>query len=151
MEFLCLYKFIYLFLAELVFVAVCGLSLVVLNGGYSLLWSTGSSFPCLLLLQSPGSRGYRLSSCGTPDLLPHSMWDLTGSGTEPISPALEGGFFPESPGNPRIFIFEDSTLNFISFAFLDQLKTWTNKQMKNHHPSSPNPEVTLTWLDLSQM
>ena len=124
MEFLCLYKFIYLFLAELVFVAVCGLSLVVLNGGYSLLWSMGSSFWCLLFLQSPGSRGCGLSSCGTPALLPHSMWDLTGSGTEPISPALEGGFLTsESPGNPRIFIFEDSTLNFISFAFLDQLKT----------------------------
>ena len=38
------YKFIYLFLAALVFVDVCGLSLVEASRGYSSLWCAGFSF-----------------------------------------------------------------------------------------------------------
>ena len=42
---------------------------------------------------------HRLNSCGT--RLFHSMWDLPRSGTEPVSPALAGGFFTtELPGKP---------------------------------------------------
>ena len=35
------------------------------------------------------------------------MWDLPGSGIEPVSPALAGGFFTtEPPGKPAVGIFE---------------------------------------------
>ena len=42
----------------------------------------------LLLLQSTGSRACGLSSCDAQALLPHSMWDLSGPGVEPVPPAL---------------------------------------------------------------
>ena len=48
-----------------VFVAVCGLSLVAANGGYSSLWCAGFSLRWLLLLWSTGSRHAGLSSCGS--------------------------------------------------------------------------------------
>ena len=35
----------------------------------------------------------RLSSCGTRASLLCTTWDLPGSGTGPVSPALAGGFF----------------------------------------------------------
>ena len=46
--------------------AMCGLSLVAVNRGYSLLWCSGFSLWWLLLLQSTGSRPMSFSSC--------SMW-----------------------------------------------------------------------------
>ena len=61
-------KFIYLFVyfwLHWVFVAACGLSLVVASGGYSLLWCAGSSLRCLLLLWSTGSRHASFSSYGS--------------------------------------------------------------------------------------
>ena len=48
-----------------VFVAVCGLSLVVASSGYSLLRCVGFSLRWLLLLRSTGSRSMGFSSCGT--------------------------------------------------------------------------------------
>ena len=48
-----------------VFVAVCGLSLVGVSGGYSLLRYAGLSLRWLLLLQSMGSRRAGFSSCST--------------------------------------------------------------------------------------
>ena len=59
--FVCL--FVYLWL-HWVFVAACGLSLVVASGGYSSLWCTGFSLQWLLLLRSMGSRRADFSSCG---------------------------------------------------------------------------------------
>ena len=51
-------------------------------------------------LSSCSSRN-RLSSSGAPAQLLHHMWDLPGSGVEPVSPASEGGFFTaEPPGKP---------------------------------------------------
>ena len=47
-----------------VFIAACGLSLVVASGGYSSLWCAGLLL-WLLLLQSMGSRCTGFSSCGT--------------------------------------------------------------------------------------
>ena len=36
------------------------------------------------------------------------MWDLPGSGVEPMSPALAGGFFTtEPPGKAGVFFFND--------------------------------------------
>ena len=49
---------------------------------------------------------HRLNSCGAWVQLIPGMWDLPGSGMEPMSPALAGSFFTtESPGNPQDFIF----------------------------------------------
>ena len=70
--------FIYLFLAALVFVAVCGLSLVVEHG----LWGTRAS-----VVEAHG-----LSDCGTQVWLPCSTWDLSGPEIELVSSALAGGF-----------------------------------------------------------
>ena len=65
--------------------------------------------PWLLLLWSTDSRAHWLSSCGTRALLLHSMWDLPGSGIEPTSPALAGGFFTtEPPGEPRSIVSSSS-------------------------------------------
>ena len=50
----------------------------------------------------------RLRSCGTQAQLPRGMWDLPGSGIEPVSPALAGGFFTTEPPrkpNARVFKF----------------------------------------------
>ena len=43
-----------------------------------------------------------LSSCGAPAELPRGTWHLPGPGTEPVSPALAGGFLTTRlPGKPR--------------------------------------------------
>ena len=57
--------FIYLFRLLWVFIAGCGLSLVVASGGYSLLQCVGFSLRWLLLLWSTGSRRVGFSSCGS--------------------------------------------------------------------------------------
>ena len=58
------FKLIYLFLAVLLFVAACGLSLVAAGGGYSSLWCAGFSLRWLQLLRSMGSGHTGFSSCG---------------------------------------------------------------------------------------
>ena len=70
----------------LLFVAVCGLLIVVA----SLVAAHG--------LSSCGSWALecRLSSCGARALLP-GIWDLPGPGIEPVSPALAGGFLTTGP------------------------------------------------------
>ena len=45
----------------------------------------------------------RLSSCGSWAQLLRGMWDLPGTGHEPMSPALAGGFLTTAPpGKPKI-------------------------------------------------
>ena len=63
-KYIYIYIYIY-FCLRWVFVAACGLSLVVASGGYSSLWCAGFSLRWLLLLQSMGSRCSGFSSCGT--------------------------------------------------------------------------------------
>ena len=46
---------------------------------------------------------HTLNGCGSRAKLPHGMWDLPGSGTEPISPALAGGFFTNEPSGKPCF------------------------------------------------
>ena len=55
------------------------------------LWNVGS------VVVAPGALRCRLRSCGPQTQLLHSMWDLPGSGIEPVSPALAGGFFTAEP------------------------------------------------------
>ena len=57
--------FIFYFWLCWVFVAVRGLSLVAVSGGYSSLRCAGFSLWWLLLLRSTGSRRAGFSSCGT--------------------------------------------------------------------------------------
>ena len=109
------YLFIYFWL-HWVFVAECGLPLVVASGGYSSLWCAGFSLQWLLLLRSMGSRcaasvvvagglsscgsralEHRLSSCGAQAQLLCGMWDLPWPGLEPVSPALAGRFLTTVP------------------------------------------------------
>ena len=61
------YKFILFvyFWLHWVFVAVHGLSLVAVSGGYSSLWCAGFLWWWLLLLRSTGSRRTGFSSCGS--------------------------------------------------------------------------------------
>ena len=77
---------------------------------------SSSSEPGLLFLEQHGlqgplasvvsARGFR--TCGSQAVrtgsivvLRQGTWDLPGSGMEPVSPALEGGFFTtEPPGKP---------------------------------------------------
>ena len=63
--FLNLILFVYYFWLRCVFVAVHGLSLVAVSGGYSSLWCTGFLLWWLLLLRSNGSRHAGFSSCST--------------------------------------------------------------------------------------
>ena len=108
-------NFIYLFLLHWVFVAVRGLSLVVLSRGYSLLWCVG--FLCcrawalgtrasVVVARGLSSCGLwalerRLSNCGSRAQLLPGMWDLPRPGLEPVSPALAGGFLTTvPPGKP---------------------------------------------------
>ena len=64
----CLNKFVlfcFVFWLCWVFVAMCGLSLVAVSGGYSSLRCAGFSLSWLLLLRSTGSRHVGFSSGGT--------------------------------------------------------------------------------------
>ena len=129
-----IYLFVHLFnfCLHWVFAAACGLSLVAVSGGYSLLRDRGFSLWWLLLLQSTGSRHAvfsscgtrasvvvahnfsscgsralecRLNSCGTWAQLVRGMWDLPGPGLQPVSPALAGRFLTIAPpGKPRNII-----------------------------------------------
>ena len=76
------------FLPCSLFVAARRLSLLAVSRGYSLV-----GVHRLLLLGNTGSR------C----LAAHSKWDFPGSGIEPMSPALAGGFLTHGPpGKPPI-------------------------------------------------
>ena len=129
-----------------VFVAVFGLSLVVVSRGYSFLQCTGFSLQRLLLFQNTGSRhtsfsscasGLRscdwkalehgISSCGASAQLLQSTWNLPGPGIEPVAPELAGGF---SPGKSNIiilrFIHVDACIN-SSLLFIAEQQSilWT--------------------------
>ena len=92
-----------------------GFSLVAGSGYYSLVGALvsrcGGFSRCGAL--APGCEGFsscgsqalqhRLNSCGAELKLLCSMWDLPGSGIEPVSLALAGGFFfTELPVKPLI-------------------------------------------------
>ncbi|XDC77693.1 hypothetical protein R6Z07F_008866 [Ovis aries] len=48
---------------------------------------------------------HRLDSCGARASLLCGMWGLPGSGIEPMTPALPGGFLTsEPPGKPHLFL-----------------------------------------------
>ena len=91
-----------------------GFSLVALSGDYSLLVCRLliAAAPLIAEDRPQGARAsvdvaQGLSSCSPQALeqanLLHSMWDLSGPGVEPVSPALAGRFFTtEPPGKPSL-------------------------------------------------
>ena len=93
----------YLFLATLSLFSSC--SSQASHCGFSLrriffLWlSTGSG----LQTSMAGALEHRLNSCSTQTQLLHGMWGLPGSGIEPVSLALAGGFCTMEPqGSPKL-------------------------------------------------
>ena len=89
-----------------------GLPLAAESGGCSRLWGSGFSSQGLLLLQSRGSRclvsavmAPGLESSGTAiverGFSCPGVWNLPRLGTEPVSPALAGGFFTTEPPGRR--------------------------------------------------
>ena len=111
------YNFIYFWLC-LVFAADSRLSSNCEEQG--LLHSCGAwashchSFSCCRILRSVGLQqcgslalGHRISSCGSWGQLLLGMWDILGSGIEPVSPALAGRFFTtEPPGKPQSIVLK---------------------------------------------
>lgn len=92
------YEKIYLLLLW-VFVAMHGLCLVVASGAALWLQCSGFSLWGLLLLQSMASRARVCSSCGTRAWLLRGLWNISGPGVKPVSPALAGRFsITEPPG-----------------------------------------------------
>ena len=80
-----------------VFVATSGLSPVTVKGAPLQLQCVGFSMRGLLLLQSPGSRTYRLSNCSTQAQVLHGTRDLPRPGIKPMTPALAGRFLTTGP------------------------------------------------------
>ena len=92
-----------------VFVAACGLSLVVGSGGYSSLWCTGFLLWGLLLLWSIGYRCMGFSSCGLWALelrlrCPAARGIFPDQGLNPCPPALAGGFLFTVPPRKSPFL-----------------------------------------------
>ena len=107
-------KFLFIILFMCLFLSVIGLSgctsfsLVVESEGCSLrwlllLWTLGLRYLwCVASTVGAPGLEHRLSRCGTQAKLLCGMWDLPGSGIEPVSPALVGRFFTtEPPGKPE--------------------------------------------------
>ena len=130
-------NFIYLFLAALGLCGCLGFSLVVPTGGCSSSPCSGFSLQWLLLFclghelqgRQAGFSGcstwaleHRLSSCDTRASLLHGMWDLPGTGVEPVSPVLAGEVFTtESPGKPCMIYF--------NLLFYLENVSWTSVMM----------------------
>ena len=109
-----------------------GLLLSLWCSGFSLQWplvvvehrlsSTRASVAVVPTLE------HRLSRCGTWAQWLCGMWDLYGSGIEPVSLALTGGFFTtEPPGKPHFLYVEhfEVFIEFVTILFLFYvLVTW---------------------------
>ena len=85
------------------FSLLCGLSLVAVSEGYSLVLMGRCLIVWLLLLWSTGSRCSGFSSCGTWAKLLHSMWDLPRPGIKPESPGLASVVTPVVKNFPAIW------------------------------------------------
>ena len=89
--------------------------------------SRGFSLQWLLLLWSTGSRHVGFSSCGTWAQLLRSMWDLPGSGLEPMSSALAGGFLTTvPPEKPYMYVY----MHFCTHIYIE---TQTVRAIKRIH------------------
>ena len=91
-----MYLLIYFWLCW-VFVAVHGLSLVVVSRGYSSLWCEGFSLQWLLSLQSTGILAMQAQELWHLGLVLHDMWNLPRPGIKLVSPTLAGRFLTSWP------------------------------------------------------
>ena len=72
--------------------------------GLLLLWGLGSR--CVGFSSwGPWALEHRLNSCGAQAYLLCSMWDFPAPGTEPVFPALAGGFFTTEPPGKLYYPF----------------------------------------------
>ena len=131
------YVLIYLYVCvwlHWVFIAMCGLSLVVVRRGYSSSCCTGTSLCWLLSLWSTGSRlqdwwalEHQLSSCGTQAQLLLSKWNPARPGIEPMSPVLAGRLPTTGPPgkSPQTNVLKDYVLAFscLSHLLFSQLES----------------------------
>ena len=61
------------------------------------------------------------------------MWDLPGSGTEPVPTALVGRFFTtEPPGKPQIITFESNFLSIILHYFSSESHSVMSNSLQSH-------------------
>ena len=115
------------------FVAMCGLSLVMVSGGYSLtavcrLHIVVASLVVehslqargLQQLQLTGSRVWAQQLQDTRACLLHSMWKLPRPGIKPMSPALAGRFLTNGPSGKSLTLdFNCSTQSlYIYYSYL---------------------------------
>ena len=75
-------------------------------------WALGvrASVVAACKLSSCGMRALEhadFSSCGARAQLLHSMWDLSGPGFEPVSPALAGGFLTTAPPGKSYYFLKN--------------------------------------------
>ena len=93
---------------------------LLLHVGFPQLWQVGATLRCSVQpsygsnfyycgAQALGHVGFR--SGGTRAQLLQDSWDFPGSGIEPVSPALQGGFLTTGPpGKPLLFSCESLPL-----------------------------------------
>ena len=97
-----------------------GFSPVAASRGYSLVVVLPIAVTYLVAEHGPWSVGFsscsswalrhRLHSCGTQAQLLRGIWDLPGSGIEPTSPALAGGFLTTKPPRKLFYPFLNRTV-----------------------------------------
>ena len=100
--FIAFFLFLFFFWLRWVLIAVCGLSLVAVSGGYSSLWCVGISSWWPLLLQSVGSRLHRLQQLWCIHLAAPQHMRSSQTRGQTSDPALAGRFFTTEPqGKPQ--------------------------------------------------
>ena len=73
-------------------------------------------------------------------LVAPGMWDLSGPGIKPVSPALAGGFLANVPrGKSLSYSFESSYLPFSSFLF--SLKNKKQRKENFIYPGGGTPNL----------
>ena len=93
-----IFKIIYLFIFGCAGSSLLHISFLQLaTGGYCLVAVYSLSLQWLLLLWSMGPGTHRPSRYNAGTQLPHDIWDLTGPGIEPVSPALTDRFLTTGP------------------------------------------------------
>ena len=87
---------------------------------------------------------HRLSLCGAQALLLSGMWDLPGSGLEPVSPALAGGFLTTvSPGKPRMTALMRTSLKTKPTQKESRAERWKGPTPLDEPPNEPTLDVVL--------
>ena len=94
---------------------------------------------------------HRLSSCGARAQLLYGRWDLSGSGMEPVSPALAGKFFTtESSGKPTLNLLNTITTKQGNTLVWEKASVHKNRRyMKGAYSRQPPPGYLSLWITVS--